>query len=68
MLVPHSFHAVGCFLATTHNGTRENCCVSKIRLCLRSFMVRERGLEPPRPCGHYHLKVACIANFTTRAF
>ena len=21
-------------------------------------MVRERGLEPPQPCGHYHLKVA----------
>ena len=21
-------------------------------------MVRERGLEPPRPCGHYLLKVA----------
>ena len=23
-------------------------------------MVRERGLEPPQPFGHYHLKVACI--------
>jgi hypothetical protein len=23
-------------------------------------LVRERGLEPPQPCGHYHLKVACI--------
>jgi hypothetical protein len=31
-----------------------------------------RGVEPPRPCEHYHLKVACIpfhhirilANFT----
>jgi hypothetical protein len=21
-------------------------------------LVRERGLEPPRPYGHYHLKVA----------
>ena len=30
-------------------------------------LVPGRGLEPPRPCGHYHLKVACIANFTTRA-
>ncbi len=23
-------------------------------------LVRERGLEPPRPCEHYHLKVACL--------
>ncbi len=25
-----------------------------------SDLVRERGLEPPRPCEHYHLKVACL--------
>ncbi len=25
-----------------------------------SGLVRMRGVEPPRPCGHYHLKVACI--------
>ena len=23
-------------------------------------MVRERGLEPPRPCEHYDLNVACL--------
>ena len=25
---------------------------------LNQILVRERGLEPPQPCGHYHLKVA----------
>ena len=29
--------------------------------------VRTRGVEPPRPCGHIHLKDACIAIFTTSA-
>ena len=24
------------------------------------FFVRGRGLEPPRRCQHYHLKVACL--------
>gem|GEM_PF-6775767 len=24
------------------------------------YFVRGRGLEPPRPCEHYHLKVACL--------
>lgn len=24
----------------------------------KGVVVRERGLEPPQPCGHYHLKVA----------
>ncbi len=25
-----------------------------------SEKVRMRGVEPPRACAHYHLKVACI--------
>jgi hypothetical protein len=25
---------------------------------LKSIVVRTRGLEPPQPYGHYHLKVA----------
>ena len=24
------------------------------------YLVRERGLEPPRPCEHYDLNVACL--------
>jgi hypothetical protein len=26
----------------------------------KSSLVRTRGVEPPRACAHYHLKVACI--------
>ena len=35
----------------------------------RSFpkMVRVRGLEPPRPCEHYDLNVACLPDSSTRA-
>ena len=29
-------------------------------LDLVATTVRGRGLEPPRPCEHYHLKVACL--------
>ncbi len=32
----------------------------RIKKTNKSLMVRERGLEPPQPFGHYHLKVACI--------
>lgn len=28
------------------------------RVSLRLVIVREGGLEPPRPCGHWHLKPA----------
>ncbi len=31
-------------------------------------LVRERGLEPPCPCGRYHLKVVRLSSFDTRAF
>ncbi len=27
-----------------------------------------RGVEPPRPCEHYHLKVACIPFHHIRPF
>jgi hypothetical protein len=30
-------------------------------------MVRTRGLEPPQPCGHRHLKPARIPNSATSA-
>ena len=33
-----------------------------------STMVRTRGLEPPRACAHYHLKVACLPSSTTSAY
>jgi hypothetical protein len=31
-------------------------------LSYRGFfcLVPKRGLEPPRPCGHQHLKLACL--------
>lgn len=33
---------------------------------LLKSMVGERGLEPPRPYGHYDLNVACLPDSSTR--
>ncbi len=30
------------------------------RLCIILEMVPRKGLEPSRPCGHQHLKLACL--------
>ena len=37
-----------------------------LRIC--SVLVRARGLEPPRPCEHYDLNVACLPDSSTRAY
>lgn len=33
--------------------------MSRLFIC-NKFLVHERGLEPPRPCEHSHLKAACL--------
>ncbi len=43
--------------------TKKACFYSvfrRFRMLLDLIMVPRRGLEPPRPCGHQHLKLACL--------
>ena len=47
---------------------RRHFCTAKVphqkrrgtHTCVSSFLVRAMGLEPPRPYGHKHLKLACL--------
>ena len=47
---------------------RRHFCTAKVphqkrrgtRTCVSSFLVRAMGLEPTRPYGHKHLKLACL--------
>gem|GEM_PF-3640703 len=42
---------------------RENTCFPdpfRVQVYKLFILVGGRGLEPPRPCGHSHLKAACI--------
>src|SRR5690606_32352086 len=42
----------------THDGEAEALITWTARCPGRLTVVREGGLEPPRPCGHWHLKPA----------
>ena len=55
-------------LAFNHPPAGDHFCVAKVphqkrrgtRTCVSSFLVRAMGLEPTRPYGHKHLKLACL--------
>ena len=55
-------------LAFSHPPAGDHFCTAKVphqkrrgtRTCVSSFLVRAMGLEPTRPYGHKHLKLACL--------
>lgn len=55
-------------LAFSHPPAGDHVCTAKVphqkrrgtRTCVSSFLVRAMGLEPTRPYGHKHLKLACL--------
>lgn len=49
----------GSFALLVRHSTRYFQTKSQISKEIQN-LVRMRGVEPPRPCEHYHLKVACI--------
>ena len=55
-------------LAFSHPPAGDHFCTAKVphqkrrgtQTCVSSFLVRAMGLEPTRPYGHKHLKLACL--------
>ena len=55
-------------LTFSHPPAGDHFCTAKVphqkrrgtRTCVSSFLVRAMGLEPTRPYGHKHLKLACL--------
>ena len=55
-------------LAFNYPPAGDHFCTAKVphqkrrgtRTCVSSFLVRAMGLEPTRPYGHKHLKLACL--------